>query len=140
VFWVISIYFNIRNTLPKSGTFFLGHPVYICIQNTRGRNLTAFGAVHFLSVCHVLHIPFFFLSLSIDIQMLIGKLENSCPVLSRVDMSGLLDNVDVLRGRLVLCRLRDFRFPPRSTWMRYALFWDITQRIVVIICRRFGTS
>ena len=27
-FWVISVYFNIRNTLPKSGTFLLGHPVY----------------------------------------------------------------------------------------------------------------
>jgi len=29
VFWVISVYFNIRNALPKSGTFLLGHPVYI---------------------------------------------------------------------------------------------------------------
>jgi hypothetical protein len=29
VFWVISVYFNIRKTLPKSGTFLLGHPVYI---------------------------------------------------------------------------------------------------------------
>jgi hypothetical protein len=29
VFWVISVYFNIRNTLPKSGTFLLGHSVYI---------------------------------------------------------------------------------------------------------------
>jgi hypothetical protein len=29
VFWVISVYFNIRNTLPKSGTFLLGHPLYI---------------------------------------------------------------------------------------------------------------
>jgi len=28
VFWVILVYFNIRNTLPKSGTFLLGHPVY----------------------------------------------------------------------------------------------------------------
>jgi len=28
MFWVISVYFNIRNTLPKSGTFPLGHPVY----------------------------------------------------------------------------------------------------------------
>jgi len=28
VFWVISVYFNIRNTLPKSGTFLLEHPVY----------------------------------------------------------------------------------------------------------------
>jgi len=28
VFWVTSVYFNIRNTLPKSGTFLLGHPVY----------------------------------------------------------------------------------------------------------------
>jgi len=28
VFWFISIYFSIRNTLPKSGTFLLGHPVY----------------------------------------------------------------------------------------------------------------
>ena len=31
MFWVISVYFNIRNTLPKSGTFLLGHPVYIFI-------------------------------------------------------------------------------------------------------------
>jgi hypothetical protein len=29
VFWVISVYFKIRNTLPKSGTFLLGHPVCI---------------------------------------------------------------------------------------------------------------
>ena len=29
MFWVISVYFNIRNTLPKSGTFLLGHSVYI---------------------------------------------------------------------------------------------------------------
>ena len=28
VFWVISIYFNIRNTLPKYGTFLLVHPVF----------------------------------------------------------------------------------------------------------------
>jgi len=32
VFWVISVYFNIRNTLPKSGTFLLGHPVYFNLQ------------------------------------------------------------------------------------------------------------
>jgi hypothetical protein len=40
----MSVYFNIRNTLPKSGTFLLEHPVYICyafvgldikLQNTR---------------------------------------------------------------------------------------------------------
>ena len=69
--------------------------------------------IHILSVCHALHILFsFFLSLSIDIQKLIGQLENSCHVLSRVDMSGLHDNVDMLRGQwLVLCRLRDFRLP-----------------------------
>jgi hypothetical protein len=29
MFWVISAYFNIRNTLLKSGTFLLGHSVYI---------------------------------------------------------------------------------------------------------------
>jgi hypothetical protein len=27
--WVISVYFNIRNTLPKSFTFLPRHPVYI---------------------------------------------------------------------------------------------------------------
>ena len=31
VFWVISVYFNIRNTFPKSGTFLLGHSVSICL-------------------------------------------------------------------------------------------------------------
>ena len=29
VFWVISVYFNIRNTLPKFCPFLLVHPVYI---------------------------------------------------------------------------------------------------------------
>jgi len=29
VFWVISVYFNIRDTLPKFCPFLLGHPVYI---------------------------------------------------------------------------------------------------------------
>jgi len=33
VFWVISIYFNIRNTLPKSGTFLFGHTV--CLMGYR---------------------------------------------------------------------------------------------------------
>ena len=28
MFWVISVYFSIRNTLPKSGIFLLGHPVF----------------------------------------------------------------------------------------------------------------
>ena len=27
-----------------------------------------------------------------------------------------------------------------ATWMRYALFWDVTQRTVVIPHRRFGTN
>ena len=31
MFWVISVYFNLRNILPKSGTFLPGHPVYIYI-------------------------------------------------------------------------------------------------------------
>ena len=29
MFWVISVYFNVRNILPRSGTFLPGHPVYI---------------------------------------------------------------------------------------------------------------
>ena len=32
VFWVISVYFNIRNTLPKSGTFLPGHSVFISLS------------------------------------------------------------------------------------------------------------
>jgi len=45
VFWVISIYFNIRNTLPKSGTFLLGHPVYL---ESRDGHLTTDFKVLFL--------------------------------------------------------------------------------------------
>ena len=37
MFWRISVYFNIRNTLPKSGTFLLGHPVYTLL---RGRTVS----------------------------------------------------------------------------------------------------
>jgi hypothetical protein len=32
VFWVISVYFNIRNILPKSGRLLLGHLAYQIIQ------------------------------------------------------------------------------------------------------------
>ena len=35
MFWVISVYFNIRNALPKSCTFLLGHPVYSDIRKIR---------------------------------------------------------------------------------------------------------
>ena len=31
MFWVISVQFDLRNTLPKLGPFLLGHPVYIHI-------------------------------------------------------------------------------------------------------------
>jgi predicted transcriptional regulator len=36
VFWVISVYFNIRNTLRKYYTFLPGHPVYV--YNAKKRN------------------------------------------------------------------------------------------------------
>jgi hypothetical protein len=35
VFWVISVYFNIRNTLGKFGTFLLGHPVYCRVEESK---------------------------------------------------------------------------------------------------------
>jgi hypothetical protein len=34
VFWVLSVYFNIRNTLLKSGRFLLEHPVCNCTSKT----------------------------------------------------------------------------------------------------------
>ena len=40
MFWVISVYFNIRNTFPKSGTFLLGHPVYSTDYWTQRGSLT----------------------------------------------------------------------------------------------------
>jgi len=46
VFWVISVSFDIRNTLPKSGTFLLGHPVYIYIY-THTHTHTHTHEIHF---------------------------------------------------------------------------------------------
>jgi hypothetical protein len=40
VFWVISVYFTIRNTLLKSGTFLLGHPVYMNLTLREGYWIT----------------------------------------------------------------------------------------------------
>jgi hypothetical protein len=42
VFWVVSVYLNIRNTLPKSGTFLLGHPVYIFYLGRNGVQYTLY--------------------------------------------------------------------------------------------------
>jgi len=39
---VISVYFNLRNILPKSGTFLLGHPVHIYIYIYKPR-IKSFG-------------------------------------------------------------------------------------------------
>jgi len=42
VFWVISVYFNIRNTLPKFCPFLLGHPVYrwTCLHKINTETIT----------------------------------------------------------------------------------------------------
>jgi len=40
VFWVISVYFNIRNTLSKSDTFLLGHPVYCTVFGPKRDEVT----------------------------------------------------------------------------------------------------
>jgi len=54
VFWVISVYFNIRNTLPKSGTFPLGHPVYELLLHIFSAlsniHLRFIPSVHFIPV------------------------------------------------------------------------------------------
>jgi len=42
VFWVISVYFNLRNILPNSGTFPPGHPVYIYILCTPQTHSSSF--------------------------------------------------------------------------------------------------
>ena len=38
MFWVISVYFNIRNTLPKSCRFLLGHPVFVLLTTFQEAN------------------------------------------------------------------------------------------------------
>jgi len=42
VFWVISVYFNIRNTLRKSGTFLLGHSVYTQMPEESDKDVMLF--------------------------------------------------------------------------------------------------
>jgi hypothetical protein len=46
VFWVISVYFNIRNTLPKFFTFPPGHPVYNDPTNALVCNKTLIKIAH----------------------------------------------------------------------------------------------
>ena len=46
MFWVISVYFNLRNTLPKFGTFLLGHPVYIYIYIYRYAYICMYACLH----------------------------------------------------------------------------------------------
>ena len=51
MFWVISVYFNIRNTLLKSGTFLLGHPVYDPLPITPAVLIASFNIIK--SIIHV---------------------------------------------------------------------------------------
>jgi len=50
VFWVISVYFNIRNTLPKFCPFLLGHPVYCWILKELCTKLVFWKVYTFLSL------------------------------------------------------------------------------------------
>ena len=47
MFWVISVYFNIRNTLPEFCPFLLGHPVYTGCPRRKGQN---FGSVPYVKI------------------------------------------------------------------------------------------
>jgi hypothetical protein len=49
VFWVISVYFNIRNILPKSGRFLLGHSVYVPLTKSLFKS-AGITVSHFFSV------------------------------------------------------------------------------------------
>jgi hypothetical protein len=63
VFWVILVYFNIRNTLPKFGTFLLGHSVYIVVhhcRNSRVLSLLSGLLALFWSACVSYLCSFFF--------------------------------------------------------------------------------
>jgi hypothetical protein len=51
-FWVISVYFNIRNTLPKYGTFLLGHPVYINTNTQSKISLLLFTKYLLSFICY----------------------------------------------------------------------------------------
>jgi hypothetical protein len=58
VFWVISVYFTIRNILPKCDTFLLGHPVYIekvtkaqKVESRKGRGQSSVSISHTVHLC-----------------------------------------------------------------------------------------
>jgi hypothetical protein len=56
VFWVISVYFNIRNTLLKFGTFLLGHPVYrtLHVSDSFSVHHQESSTVHTaIGICHI---------------------------------------------------------------------------------------
>ena len=48
MFWVISVYFNLRNILPKSGTFLPEPPVYVItsINEDGSKNSTNKSSCH----------------------------------------------------------------------------------------------
>jgi len=64
VFWVISVYFNIRNTLPKSGTFLLGHHVYLSFHIISRPHVVCENFIYSFSLApenclfHVLHLRY----------------------------------------------------------------------------------
>ena len=87
VFWVISVQFNVRNTLPKFCPFLLGHPVY---------------SAHMIPNFH-------------------------CQII------GLCKNIDTP----LLCGVR---YIERNILMRSLLFWDLTNRRLLVSYRHFGTT
>src|SRR5215471_10669617 len=107
VFWVISLYFNIRNTLPKSGTFLLAHPVYIYIVCSSG------GSTH--CTCQLTVLSMSVLECGVKLRPCYVSAGHSCVMYSawnpkdNYDMSGSFFVVQ-FKGFMSLTSLFDVKY------------------------------
>jgi hypothetical protein len=109
VFWVISVYFNIRNTLPKSGPFLLFQTVYIviyiyiyvcvclcvCVLVKYSLLLSVYINVTVQTFSFIASDPFFILLLKFvqDVSTTFDKLQHS--VLHVIHSPSLLYNITI---------------------------------------------
>ena len=121
MFWVISVYFNIRNTLPKSGTFLLGHPVYTHTHTHTHRGLDDLRECHFtgqLKQEPCLHLRQTYgnntaRSLRKRIQRLLFMQERSCWL-----MSYCIYSVNIMWLRMMYL-LEEFQLPHNLSFCLY---------------------
>jgi hypothetical protein len=138
VFWVISVYFNIRNTLLKSGTFLLGH-LYIFTPGNAAVNTWKLVSVISRRSAWTSFRPILFRSGQQRTDTRVIKSRPSCKYLPSV-YTGWLKKINSISYGYISWYLHDIGMIYKTFERGGRKVWNTTARVLCLTHRRAAAS